>query len=77
MDARIQKHAHILVDYSCEIKKGDRVITSSGIYGTIVSVKERTVGLLIADGVKVEIEKGHVVNKLQTAKDTVVEGKKT
>jgi preprotein translocase subunit YajC len=44
------------------LKKGDRVITSSGIHGTIASIKERTVMLVIADGVKVEVEKGHVVN---------------
>ncbi len=46
------------------LQKGDRVVTSSGIHGTVVNVKERTVILLIADGVKVEIEKGHVANKL-------------
>lgn len=44
------------------LQKGDRVITSSGIHGTIVNVKEHTIMLLIADGVKVEIEKGNVVN---------------
>jgi preprotein translocase subunit YajC len=50
------------------LKKGDRVVTSSGIYATIVNIKERTVTLLIADGVKVEIEKGHIVNKLSQTK---------
>ncbi len=47
-----------------ELQKGDRVITSSGIRGTIVSVKDDTISLLIADGVKVELEKGHIVNKI-------------
>ncbi len=46
------------------LDKGDRVITSAGIYGTVVNVKDHTVILLIADGVKVEIEKGHVTNKI-------------
>ncbi len=52
------------------LKKGDRVVTSSGIHGTVVNVKERTVMLLIADGVKVEIEKGHVANKSEKSKSS-------
>ncbi len=51
------------------LNKGDRVVTSSGIYGTVVSVKDHTITLLIADGVKVEIEKGHIANKLSKTKD--------
>ena len=48
-----------------ELNKGDRVVTSSGIRGTIANVKDDTVTLLIADGVKIELEKGHIVNKLK------------
>ncbi len=47
-----------------ELQKGDRVTTSSGIRGTIANVKDDTITLLIADGVKIELEKGHIVNKL-------------
>jgi len=47
-----------------ELQKGDRVVTSSGIRGTIANVKDETITLLIADGVKVELEKGHIVNRL-------------
>jgi len=47
-----------------ELQKGDRVTTSSGIRGTIANVKDDTVTLLIADGVKIELEKGHIANKL-------------
>ncbi|MBE0433993.1 preprotein translocase subunit YajC [candidate division WOR-3 bacterium] len=47
-----------------ELQKGDRVATSSGIHGTIVNVKDDAVTLLIADGVKVEMDKGHIVGKL-------------
>jgi preprotein translocase subunit YajC len=49
------------------LQKGDRVVTTSGIYGTITNVKDHTILLLIADGVKVEIEKGHVVHKVNSA----------
>ncbi len=57
---RQKKHQQLLSD----LNKGDRVITSSGIYGTIANVKERTVMLVIADGVKVEIEKGSISGKV-------------
>lgn len=53
-----------------ELHKGDRVITSSGIYGTVVNVKDHTVILLIADAVKIEIEKGHITNKLNRTSDS-------
>ncbi len=58
-----------------KLDKNDRVITSSGIYGTVINVKEHTVILLIADGVKIEIEKGHIVNKVETLKDSTVGAK--
>ena len=45
------------------LNRGDQVITSSGIHGTIANVKERTVIVVIADGVKVEIEKSHIAGK--------------
>jgi len=47
------------------LQKGDRVITSSGIYGTVANIKEHIISLLIADGVKIEIEKGHIANKIK------------
>ena len=53
-----------------ELQKGDRVVTSSGIYGTIANIKDHTFVLVIADGVKVEIEKGHVVNKFDQSKSS-------
>lgn len=46
------------------LKKGDRIITSSGIYGTIANIKENVVSLVIADGVKVDIERSHIVSKI-------------
>ena len=39
-------------------------MTSAGIHGSVANVKERTVMVVIADGVKVEIEKGHIVDVL-------------
>ena len=42
------------------LKNGDRVITSSGIYGTVAGVKEKTFILKIADQVKIEVSKNAV-----------------
>ena len=42
------------------LNKNDEVVTSSGIYGTILNVKDRTVILRIDDNVKIEIEKSCV-----------------
>lgn len=44
-----------------KLSKNDEVITSSGIHGTIVNVKDKTVILRIDDNVKVELEKAAVV----------------
>ncbi len=50
-----------------EIKKfreglnvGDRVITAGGIYGKIRGVKDNVIVLEIADGVRINIDKGSV-----------------
>lgn len=43
-----------------ELKKNDSVITTGGIYGTIVNVKDATFILKVDDGVKIEISKSAV-----------------
>lgn len=42
------------------LKKGDRVITSSGFYGTIISVEDDTVILKLGENVKVRIAKAAI-----------------
>ncbi|MCM8796803.1 MAG: preprotein translocase subunit YajC [Candidatus Omnitrophica bacterium] len=39
------------------LNKNDEIITSGGIHGTIVNVKEKTVIVRIDDNVKIELEK--------------------
>ena len=43
-----------------ELKKGDYVLTSGGIYGLIVAVKDRGFSVKIADNVKVDIAKSAI-----------------
>ena len=42
------------------LKNGDKVITSSGIYGVVAGVKDKTLILKIADQVKIEISKSAI-----------------
>lgn len=51
------------------LNKNDEVVTSSGIHGTIVNVKEKTVTLRIDDNVKIELERNCIayVKKPQQA----------
>ena len=42
------------------LKKGDRVITSGGIYGEVVAVDGATVTLRIADNVRVKVAKSAI-----------------
>lgn len=42
------------------IKKGDRVVTSGGLYGTVVGLSEHTVTLKVADQVKLDFERSAI-----------------
>ena len=42
------------------LKAGDKVITTSGIYGTVVKVSDTSVQLQIADKVKIEVARAAV-----------------
>jgi len=43
-----------------QLKKGDKIILSGGVYGTVVGVGAETLKVEIADGVKVKIARGSV-----------------
>jgi preprotein translocase subunit YajC len=55
-----KKHAEMLT----ALKAGDKVVTSGGIYGTVVGVTDEVVQLRIADQVKIEVAK-HAIGGLQ------------
>ena len=42
------------------LRNGDKVITSSGIYGIVAGVKDKTFILKIADQVKIEVTKNSI-----------------
>jgi preprotein translocase YajC subunit len=45
------------------LKSGDRIVTSSGLVGVVISVKERTVSIRSADA-KLEVTKASVTEVL-------------
>jgi preprotein translocase subunit YajC len=47
------------------IHKGDKVITTSGIHGTVVDIDGNTFIIQIADNVKISIEKQALASKKQ------------
>lgn len=49
-----------IADFQESLKVGDKVVTTSGIYGTVTKVGERTVKLQIADRVTIEVAKAAV-----------------
>ena len=54
------------------VKSGDRILTTGGIYGIVTNVKEKSLMVKIADNVKVEITKSAVGSVVQ--KSTEFEG---
>lgn len=52
-----QKALQTVID---NLKKGDRVITNGGLYGTVMAVEEKAVIVKLADNVKVKIAKSAI-----------------
>ncbi len=46
------------------LKKGDKVVTTGGIYGKIISVQETTVNLEIAKDVHIKVDKNGIVRDM-------------
>jgi len=51
------------------LQKGDKVVTSGGLHGTIAGLDEKTVLLQVSDNVKMKFERSAIANVL-TSKET-------
>ena len=51
------------------IKNGDKVITSGGLYGTIVGLEDEAVQVRIADQVKVKVARSAIASVQSDAKE--------
>lgn len=49
-------------DFLGNLKRGDVVLTSGGIYGTIEGITDKFVTLEIADEIKVKVLKAHIAS---------------
>jgi len=49
------------------LKKGDKVVTVGGIYGTVCEVKERTLLIEVDNNVKIKVDKNSVVKDFSEA----------
>jgi len=56
----MQRQRKALAQLIANLKKGDKVLTSGGVYGEVTSVEGATVMLRIADNVRVRIAKSAI-----------------
>lgn len=49
------------------LKKGDKIVTSGGMHGTVIGIDEKTVLVQIADNVKVKLERGSITSIVREA----------
>lgn len=57
--------------------RGDQVVTAGGFWGTVKEVKEDSVIIEIADGVKARVLKSSIANKHAQDTETVSDSKKS
>lgn len=48
-----------------ELKRGDRILTSGGIYGVIVALRGKIIELKIADDVKIQVTRSSISGLVQ------------
>jgi preprotein translocase subunit YajC len=51
------------------LKAGDKVVTSGGIYGTIVGIKDDRIQLRIAENVKIELSRNAITALQESEKE--------
>ncbi|MFQ6093259.1 MAG: preprotein translocase subunit YajC [bacterium] len=71
-----QRQQQMMLD---SLRKGDRVVTSGGIFGTVVGIKEKQgiVVLRVADNVKIELTKISVARIVQKRGEGELESTQT
>lgn len=62
-----QKRQKALQKMISEMKKGDRVVTIGGVYGTVHSVKESTVVIKVDDNARIEFSKSAIASVIGKA----------
>ncbi len=60
-----QKELRTMLD---ALKKGDKVVTGSGIWGTVSNMGKQTVTLQVSDNTKIKIQREHIA-RIRTDED--------
>jgi preprotein translocase subunit YajC len=76
MIAPQQKKQKKINAFRDSLRNGDKVMTAGGIYGRIREVKDNTVILEIADGVRIKIDKNSIYQSMQDVAETGADIKK-
>jgi len=69
-----QKRAKDREKLLSNMQKGDKVITSAGLHGTIVHIDEKTVLLQVSDNVKLKYERSAIATIIPPATAVVKDG---
>jgi preprotein translocase subunit YajC len=72
--APMKKKQKAFAQLMSNLKKGDRIVTNSGMYGTITAIQEKTLKIRIANNVEVEMDKSAIAG---LAAEETKEEKKT
>ena len=76
MIAPQQKKQKKINAFRDSLRNGDKVMTAGGIYGRIREVKDNTVILEIADGIRIKIDKNSIYQSMQDVAETGADIKK-
>lgn len=63
------KNQKVKQQFLSQLKRGDEVLTSGGIFGTIEGLTDKFVTLEIADGVKIKILRDRVMSPVKEVKN--------
>lgn len=61
-----RKQQKELEKFRNELKKGDKVVTAGGIYGTVAEIQERSVLIKVDGEVKLRVDKNSIVRDYST-----------
>lgn len=61
-----RKQQKELQEFRNSLKKGDKVVTVGGIYGTVVEIKETSLLIEVDHNVKIRVSKSSVVRDFET-----------
>ena len=61
-----RKQQKELEKFRNELKKGDKIVTAGGIYGTVAEIQDRTVLIKVDGEVKLRVDKNSIVRDYST-----------